>query len=212
MLSREFRLGAYEIQEPLGHGGMGEVYRAVDVRLGRAVAIKILPRHIAEDRTRRHRFQREARALAGLSHPNICSLYDVGEHDGVPFLVMEALEGETLAERLIRGALPVEEFVRHAIDISTALDHAHRHGVIHCDLKPSNVSALTPTRVKLLDFGIARLRIARSDDGALLLGAAESSDDHADEDIVVGTPRTRRPNSSKGVTPIRGPTSSPSAH
>src|SRR5213083_1278534 len=100
MLAKDVRLGPYEIQAPLGQGGMGEVYRAIDTRLGRAVAIKVLPRHIADSPQRRQRFEREARALSSLSHPHICPLYDVGEQDGLPFLVMEALDGETLAERL----------------------------------------------------------------------------------------------------------------
>lgn len=199
MLAREFRLGVYEIQGPLGYGGMGEVYRAVDVRLGRIVAIKILPRHVAERPTRRQRFEREARILAGLSHPHICPLYDVGEQDGIPFLVMEALEGETLAERLVRGALPVGELLRHAIDMSTALDHAHRHGVIHCDLKPSNVM-LTPTGVKLLDFGIARLCAPdRSDDAAPAIPQLLQT--ITDEDVVVGTPQYMAPEQLEGHEP-----------
>ena len=139
MLAKKLRLGPYEIQAPLGHGGMGEVYRAIDTRLGRAVAIKVLPRQVAENPARRQRFEREAHALASLNHPHICPLYDVGEQDGLPFLVMEALDGETLAARLVRGALPIDQVVRHTIEMADALDHAHRQGVIHCDLKPSNV-------------------------------------------------------------------------
>ena len=109
MLAKELRLGPYEIQAPLGHGGMGEVYRAIDTRLGRTVAIKVLPRQVAESPARRQRFEREARALASLSHPHICPLYDVGEQDGLTFLVMEALDGKTLAARLVHGALPIDQ-------------------------------------------------------------------------------------------------------
>ena len=179
-LAKQLRLGPYEIQAPLGHGGMGEVYRAIDTRLGRTVAIKVLPRQVAESPARRQRFEREARALASLSHPHICPLYDVGEQDGLPFLVMEALDGETLAARLVRGALPIDQVVRHAIEMADALDHAHRQGVIHCDLKPSNVM-LTRSGVKLLDFGVARL-CATETCRRLASREADRSDDHRRRD------------------------------
>src|SRR5262245_315940 len=135
-LAAGVRLGPYSIQEPLGHGGMGEVYRALDTRLDRAVAIKVLPSHVTSEPAKRQRFEREARAVAAVSHPNICALFDVGSQDGVEFLVLEHLEGETLERRLIRGPLPIDEVLRHAIEIAGALDHAHRHGVVHRDLKP----------------------------------------------------------------------------
>src|SRR5579864_801320 len=199
MLTPEFRLGAYEIQGPLGYGGMGEVYRSVDVRLGRIVAIKVVPWHVAERPTRRQRFEREAKILAGLSHPHICSLYDTGEQDGIPFLVMEALEGETLAERLVRGALPVDELLRHAIEMSMALEHAHRHGVIHCDLKPANVM-LTPTGVKLLDFGIARL-CAPDRAGDPAQPVPQRLQTVTDEDMLVGTPQYMAPEQLEGREP-----------
>ena len=150
------RFGPYEILDPLGAGGMGQVYRARDTRLDRLVAFKIISPDVAQSAGRRHRFQREARAIASLSHPHICSLYDVGEHETVAFLVMEYLQGETLAQRLVRGPLPAAELLRHATEIAMALDHAHRHGVIHRDLKPSNVM-LTSAGAKLLDFGLAKL-------------------------------------------------------
>jgi serine/threonine-protein kinase len=165
---------------------MGEVYRAIDTRLGRAVAIKVLPRQVAESPARRQRFTREARALASLSHPHICPLYDVGEQDGLPFLVMEALDGETLAARLVRGALPIDQVVCHAIEMAGALDHAHRQGVIHCDLKPSNVM-LTRSGVKLLDFGVARL-CATEIAGASRL-ERPTVQTITDEETMVGTPQ-----------------------
>ena len=149
------RLGPYEIAEPLGAGGMGEVYRATDTRLGRSVALKILPGDWAQDSERKLRFEREARTVAGLNHPHICALYDVGSQDGIDFLVMEYLEGETLAELLARGPLPVEQALRLAIQVADALDQAHRHGVVHRDLKPGNIM-VTRAGAKLLDFGLAR--------------------------------------------------------
>jgi serine/threonine protein kinase/Tol biopolymer transport system component len=186
MIAKDVRLGPYEIQAPLGHGGMGEVYRAIDTRLGRAVAIKVLPRHVADSPTRRQRFEREARALSSLSHPHICALYDIGEEDGLPFLVMEALDGETLTERLVRGALPIDQVVRHAIEMAGALDHAHRQGVIHRDLKPSNIM-MTRSGVKLLDFGVARLCATETIAGASLL-EMPTLQTITGEETIVGTP------------------------
>jgi serine/threonine protein kinase/Tol biopolymer transport system component len=136
---------------------MGEVYLARDTRLGRTVAIKILPPHLAASPERRQRLEREARAISALTHPHICVLHDVGQHDGVDFLVMEYLEGETLADRLSKGALPLEQVLRYGIEIAGALDKAHRHGIVHRDLKPGNIM-LTRSGAKLLDFGLARLR------------------------------------------------------
>ena len=150
------RLGPYEISSPLGAGGMGEVYRARDTRLERIVAIKILPAHAATEE-RRQRFEREARAISALSHPHICVLHDVGRENGIDFLVMEYLEGESLADRLKRGALPLDQVVRFGIEIAHALHKAHRHGIVHRDLKPGNVM-LTKSGAKLLDFGLAKLR------------------------------------------------------
>ena len=151
------RLGPYEIVTLLGRGGMGEVYRALDTRVARTVAIKVLPPDAAEQADRRQRFEREARAVARLNHPHICALYDVGRQDGVEFIVMEYLDGETLAARLARGPLPLDEALRHATALAQALARAHREGIIHRDLKPSNVM-LTEGGVKLLDFGLAKLR------------------------------------------------------
>jgi len=157
------RLGPYEIVAPIGAGGMGEVYRARDTRLGRDVAIKVLPQHLSGDPARRERFEREARAVSALNHPHICTLHDIGSQDGVDFLVMEHIEGETLAARLLKGPLPIDQVLRHAVEIADALDRAHRHGVVHRDLKPHNVM-LTRSGAKLLDFGLAKLREER--DGA----------------------------------------------
>ena len=149
------RLGPYEILAPLGAGGMGEVYRARDTRLDRTVAIKILPAQFSQNAELRQRFEREAHAVSSLSHPHICSLYDVGHQDGIDYLVMEYLEGETLASRLQKGPLPKEELLRTAIEIAGALDVAHRKGLIHRDLKPGNIM-LTTSGAKLLDFGLAK--------------------------------------------------------
>src|SRR6266852_1463864 len=149
------RLGPYEILAPLGAGGMGEVYRARDTRLDRTVAIKILPPHLSEDPILRQRFEREAKAISSLNHPHICVLHDVGTQDGVQFLVMECVEGETLAKRLEKGPLALEQVLKVGTQIADALDKAHRSGVVHRDLKPGNIM-LTATGAKLLDFGLAK--------------------------------------------------------
>jgi serine/threonine-protein kinase len=141
----------------LGSGGMGEVYKARDLRLGRSVALKVIHAHVAQEPALRERFEREARAVSSLNHPHICTLYDVGQHEGSEFLVMEFVEGETLAERLTRGPLPLGLAIQCAIEIAKGLDHAHRHGITHRDLKPANV-ILARTGAKLLDFGLAKLR------------------------------------------------------
>src|SRR5215471_17156989 len=133
------KLGPYEVVSPLGAGGMGEVYRARDTRLGRDVAIKILPKELSTDPTRKQRFEREAKTISSLNHPNICTLYDVGSQDGVDYLVMECVEGETLAKRLEKGSLPLEQVLKFGAQIADALDKAHRSGVIHRDLKPGNI-------------------------------------------------------------------------
>jgi Tol biopolymer transport system component/tRNA A-37 threonylcarbamoyl transferase component Bud32 len=149
------KLGPYEIQSSLGAGGMGEVYRARDTRLDRTVAIKVLPDQFSQNPDLKQRFEREARAISSLNHPHICTLYDVGHQDGTDYLVMEYLEGESLAARLARGALPLRETLRVGMEVADALDKAHRGGIVHRDLKPGNIM-LTKSGVKLLDFGLAK--------------------------------------------------------
>ena len=138
-LSPGTSLGPYQIDAPLGAGGMGEVYKATDTRLDRTVAIKVLPEHVAADPDLKQRFEREARTVAALNHPHICTLYDIGSQDGIDFLVMEYLEGETLAQRVTKGALPLDQALKYAIEIADALDKAHRKGIVHRDLKPGNI-------------------------------------------------------------------------
>jgi serine/threonine-protein kinase len=149
------KLGPYEVVEPLGAGGMGEVYRARDTRLGRDVAIKILPEDLSSDPHLKARLEREARAISGLSHPHICHLYDIGSQGGVDFLVMELLDGESLAQRLQKGPLPLKQALQYGMEIAAALEKAHKSGIIHRDLKPGNVM-LTKSGARLLDFGLAK--------------------------------------------------------
>ena len=175
------RFGPYSIVAPIGAGGMGEVYRARDTRLDRMVAIKILaPGSVSPKRN--ERFAREARAVSKVNHPHICTLYDIGEQNGVQFIVMEYLEGENLAQRIRRGALPMEQVLRYAIDIADALAHAHRQGVVHRDLKPANIM-LTPSGAKLLDFGIAALH----GPGALEGASDPGVETLTEEGTIVGT-------------------------
>ena len=149
------RLGPYEVLGLLGAGGMGEVYRARDSRLDRTVAIKVLPEHFALNPVLRQRFEREAKAVSSLNHPHICTLHDVGHQDGTDYIVMELVEGDTLLDRLKKGPLPLDQTLRYGIEIVDALDKAHRHGVVHRDLKPGNVM-LTKSGSKLMDFGLAK--------------------------------------------------------
>ena len=155
MLTAGSRLGPYEILGQVGAGGMGEVYKARDTRLERTVAVKVLPQHLSSSAEVRQRFEREAKTISRLSHPHICALHDVGSQDGVEYLVMELLEGETLSARLAKGALPFDQTLRFGQEIADALDRAHRQGIVHRDLKPANVM-LTKSGVKLLDFGLAK--------------------------------------------------------
>ena len=165
---------------------MGEVYRARDARLGRDVAIKVLPAHVASDPQLRERFEREARAVAALNHPHICTLHDIGQQDGVDFLVMEYLEGQTLADRLAKGALPLGEALQDAIQIADALDRAHRQGIVHRDLKPANIM-LTRSGIKLLDFGLAKFAPRASVGMAGMTSAATQSAPLTGHGTILGT-------------------------
>ena len=178
------KLGPYEIVAPLGAGGMGEVYGARDTRLERTVAIKILPSQFSSDPVRKQRFEREAKTISNLNHPHICVLHDIGSQDGVDYLVMECVEGETLAKRLEKGPLALEQVLKLGAQIADALDKAHRAGIVHRDLKPGNVM-LTPTGAKLLDFGLAK-PAAPVLTGATLTAATQPSPVTA-EGAVVGT-------------------------
>src|ERR1700675_1698975 len=177
------KLGPYEIQSPLGAGGMGEVYRARDTRLDRTVAIKILPAHFSSDPVRKQRFEREAKAISALNHPNICTLHDIGSQDGIDFLVMECVEGESLADRLQKNSLPIEQTLQIGQHIANALDKAHRSGIIHRDLKPDNIM-LTKSGAKLLDFGLAR-PVGPAATLATMTGAATAP--VTQEGTIVGT-------------------------
>jgi serine/threonine-protein kinase len=168
------KLGPYEIVAPIGAGGMGEVYRARDTRLDRTVAIKVLPQHLADTPDAKQRFEREARAVSALNHPNICTLFDVGSQDGTEFLVMEYIEGETLATRLEKGALPLDQSLKIGIEVGDALDKAHRAGIIHRDLKPGNIM-LTKGGAKLLDFGLAKAMLPLASGGALTAVATRTT-------------------------------------
>src|ERR1700675_953608 len=157
-LSQGAKLGPYEIVSAIGAGGMGEVYRARDTRLGRDVAIKVLPQHLSSNSELKERFDREARAISSLNHARICTLHDVGHQEGVDFLVMEYLEGESLAERLRKEPLSLKESLKIGIEMCEALDVAHRAGIVHRDLKPGNIM-LTKSGVKLMDFGLAKASV-----------------------------------------------------
>ncbi len=190
-LSGGTRLGPYEIVEPIGAGGMGEVYRARDTRLERTVAIKVLAQHLSSDLEHRQRFEREARSISSLQHPNICALHDVGSENGVDYLVMEHLEGETVAQRLFRGPLPTEQVLKIGMELADALDKAHRQGVVHRDLKPGNVM-LTKSGAKLLDFGLAKPTILSAGSGTLSAAVTAPSpvsptSPVSQQGVVVGT-------------------------
>jgi serine/threonine-protein kinase len=191
------RLGPYEILAPLAAGGMGDVYRARDVRLDRIVAVKVLAQRAAGQPGARERFEREARTISSLNHPNICALYDIGLHDHVEFLVMEYLEGQTLAARLQAAPPPPASMVRWAIQIADALDAAHRRGIVHRDLKPSNI-ILTEAGAKLLDFGVAKLRDQPvAADGSHVSGSAPPALTHHGR--LVGTLRYMSPEQVRGA-------------
>ncbi len=190
-LSPGERLGPYEIVAPLGAGGMGEVYKARDTRLERSIAVKVLPEHIAEREESRARFEREARAVASLNHPNICTLHDIGRHEDTSYMVMELIDGETLADRLARGALPLEQALKFAGQIADALDRAHRAGVTHRDVKPQNIM-LTRDGVKVLDFGLAKSQAKSGPNEATLTAVLTT------EGTIMGTPQYMAPEQFEG--------------
>src|ERR1700747_3614911 len=178
------KLGPYQVVAPIGAGGMGEVYRAKDARLDRDVAIKILPQEMCADPARKQRFEREAKTISGLNHPNICVLYDVGRQDGVDYLVMECIEGGKLPKRIEKGPLPLEQLLKYGAQIADALDKAHRAGIVHRDLKPTNIM-LTSSGAKLLDFGLAKPASAPASLATLTMSAPASP--VTQEGTVVGT-------------------------
>ena len=184
-LSSGSKLGPYEIQDPLGAGGMGEVYRARDTRLGRTVAIKVLPGHLSCNPEAKQRFDREARAISSLNHHSVCTLYDVGHQNGIDYLVMEFLEGQTLADRLMKGPLPLDQLLKCGIEICEGLEKAHKTGVTHRDLKPSNVM-LTKSGAKLMDFGLAKANV---------VGAASASS----LAVTLSRPSVEQPLTEKGT-------------
>ena len=186
------RLGPYEILGAIGAGGMGEVYKATDTRLNRTVAIKVLPPHFAGDADMKQRFDREAQTIAGLNHPHICTLHDVGEQDGVSFLVMEHIEGETLAARISRGALPIDDALKVAGEIIDALDKAHRQNIVHRDLKPANIM-LTKGGTKLLDFGLAKWAVSND-----ARSAQETRMDVTAQGTMIGTMQYMSPEQVEG--------------
>jgi tetratricopeptide (TPR) repeat protein len=189
-LSPGTRLGPYEITQSLGFGGMGEVYRARDSRLDRTVAIKVLAPHLAGDPLRRERFEREARAISSLNHPHICTLHDIGEQDGVAYLVMECVDGETLASRLLTGPLPADLVVRYGTEAARALAAAHARGIIHRDLKPANLM-VTALGIKVLDFGLAK---ASPQASSMTMATVEVTGPHT----ILGTPAYMSPEQARG--------------
>src|SRR6266700_2923944 len=189
------KLGPYEIQSPLGVGGMGEVYRARDTRLGRDVALKILPESFAREGDRLHRFEQEARAVAALNHPNILAIFDTGQDNGSPYLVSELLEGETLRAVLDAGVLPQRKTIEYGVQIAQGLSAAHDKGIVHRDLKPENIFICRDGRTKILDFGLAKLTAPESGDatatGLELL-------DETGKGVVLGTAGYMSPEQVRG--------------
>jgi len=185
-LSAGTKLGPYEILSPLGAGGMGEVYKARDSRLGRDVAVKVLPEHLSQNAEFKQRFEREAKSVSQLSHPHICALYDVGNQAGTEYLVMELLEGQTLSDRLTRGPLPRDQVLEFGKQIADALDAAHRRSLVHRDLKPGNVM-ITRSGVKLLDFGLAKAMGSRGDEADVTSLPTEAERPLTERGTILGT-------------------------
>jgi serine/threonine-protein kinase len=192
------RLAHYEITAHIGSGGMGDVYQATDTKLGRSVAIKFLPEAFSHDTERVARFQREARMLASLNHPNIAAIHGVEEIDTRHFLVMELVPGQTLADRIKRGAIPVEEILPIARQVAEALEEAHEKGIIHRDLKPANIKVTPEGRVKVLDFGLAKAYEATSTPDALASNSPTLSMAATNAGVILGTAAYMSPEQAKG--------------
>jgi serine/threonine protein kinase len=190
-------LGHYRILGPLGKGGMGEVYAAEDTRLHRRVAIKVLPPLLAGDAERRHRFEREAQAIAALNHPNIVTIHSVEQDDGVPFLTMELVEGKSLAESIRTGGLPTDALLRVGIAVSDAMAAAHQRGITHRDIKPGNIMVSPEGRVKVLDFGLAKLREAEAEEAAEAVTRVPTQD-LTGEGRIIGTVAYMSPEQAEG--------------
>ncbi len=200
-------LGHYRLVELLGKGGMGEVYLADDTRLQRRVAIKVLARELAGDRDRRERFEREALAAAALNHPNIVTIHSVEEADGIPFLTLELIDGQTLADLIPDGGLPLDRVLNLAIPLADAVGAAHQRGITHRDLKPANVMVTSDGRIKVLDFGLAKLK----EDVRLVAEAGMPTAALTGDGRIVGTVAYMSPEQAEGKPSISDPTSSRSA-
>src|SRR5579862_2023180 len=192
------KLGPYEIIAPVGAGGMGEVYRARDTRLGRDVALKILPESFARDLDRLRRFEQEARAVAALNHPNILAIHDIGEQAGSPFLVSELLEGESLRAALDRGPLPQRKTLEYGVQIAHGLAAAHEKGIVHRDLKPENIFVTRDGRIKILDFGLAKLTQPESASGQQTNLPTATGAAGTEPGVVLGTLGYMSPEQVKG--------------
>ena len=190
------RLGPYEVLSLIGAGGMGEVYQARDTRLDRKVAVKVLAPELASDAEFRARFAREAKAISALNHPHICGLYDIGREHDTEYLVLELLEGETLAARLERGPLPLAQVLRFGIEIADALEAAHRHGIVHRDLKPGNIM-LTAAGTKLLDFGLAKHTVGAAGQALSMLATAPGTG--TAQGTIIGTLQYMAPEQVQGA-------------
>src|SRR5215475_5001695 len=196
-LSASQRLGPYQVLSPLGAGGMGEVWRARDERLGREVAVKVLPEEVSSDAGRLKRFEKEARAASALNHPNIVTIYDIGSADSVAFIAMERVEGKTLRELLFGGGLPIKRLLQIAAQIAAGLAKAHEAGIVHRDLKPENVMVTKDGLVKILDFGLAKQTgpVSGSDEGSHLPTETGTS-----PGVVLGTVGYMSPEQAAGQT------------
>ena len=196
------RLGPYEVLGPLGSGGMGEVYRARDTRLGREVAVKVLPQHLSANPEVRARFEREAKAISSLNHPSICTLFDLGEENGQSFLVMEFLEGETLAERIGGTPVHLERLLTWGIELADGLDAAHGVGLIHRDIKPANLFITNRGNVKILDFGLAKLtgNLAAASAGDLIDMPTLTAVPPTEPGLAMGTVAYMSPEQARGTT------------